>query len=139
MTRVSTQFSDQQQPVRQPLSKSELRVVGTICVLGVAFGVIVGLLVAPEWEVGLACGLMAVPGGLLGGALAVSLQRRGIGENTTIRQKIVSLSFIALLIAAEIALQSVVPSVATRLLILTFIPAGIVAVWQLYRRVTTRR
>ncbi len=138
MTRVSAELSDHQSPSRQPLNKNELRVVAWVCCLGIVFGAVVGYLVVPQWDLALACGLLAVPGGLLAGALAVALQRRGVGEQTTTRQKIVSLSFIALVVAAEIGLQSIVPSMTTRLLILTFVPACIAAAYRLYKRITAR-
>ena len=57
--------------LRKPLDLQAFRLIATFCLIGMLFGATIGFIAVPRWDAAIVGALLAIPGGLFGGALAV--------------------------------------------------------------------
>ena len=97
--------------------------------MGILVGATLGFIAVPRWDVAIVGAILAIPGGLLAGALAVFLQRK------TAKQQSMSGSAIMLgLIIVMTAIHLAIPSDIVRCIVLAIVGAAITWASKYYRR-----
>lgn len=121
MTRFSALRCWDVNRLRQPLDKDAYRVLGIVGVLGTLFGAVFGFIVVPRWDVALACAILAIPGSLFAGGLAILLRR---DKPATRRDVLRNASIIAIILVATgalVGLRHVIPSLVIRLTVIAVV------------------
>ncbi|MBM81838.1 MAG: hypothetical protein CMJ78_14780 [Planctomycetaceae bacterium] len=120
-------------PFKVPLNKDAFHMLAIVGVLGFLLGATIGFLAVPQWKGAFVGAVLSIPGSLFAGVLSILFQWHIPTKRPSLLRMISSFAIIAVLIAAMVGLQQLIPSLFLRSIVVATVAYLIAAAFHHYR------